>query len=385
MLIIFLLICILTLAFMEGCKRYIWKTPTVKHENFTLVPYYRGNCSYLLHKYLEEFFDRHGFYEGTADLWKVYFPCDYSSSVQELENLDPILKKTEGKWIFLIPGDSYLAGKNYLWERLAITYGNREATKYMPNTYLLDNKLDFQRFREEYDPKKLYIMKKNTQRQKGLLIVNSLKEVEAKKDDYVVVQELLQNPLLIDGRKTNLRFYLLVTCYKGQIEAYLYRDGFMYYTSAKFVKGSTSHDINVTTGYIDREVYAKNPLTLGDLREYLNKRSMRSGDLLMERVVHLMNRIIQAVSPKLIQQRHYWNHHMFQLFGADVAISDCLEPQILELNKGPDMSAKDVRDGLLKKNLLDDVFKVIKFHPTTNVNDHDFVKVWTGLKFIKTS
>jgi glutathione synthase/RimK-type ligase-like ATP-grasp enzyme len=44
----------------------------------------------------------------------------------------------------------------------------------------------------------------------------------------------------------------------------------------------------------------------------------------------------------------------FQLYGVDVAIDDKLKPMIMEVNKGPDLTAKDGRDKDLKVNLSKD-------------------------------
>jgi hypothetical protein len=53
-------------------------------------------------------------------------------------------------------------------------------------------------------------MKKNIQRQEGLKISKDKNEIlNCYKDGYAVVQELLQDPYLINGRKINLRVYCL--------------------------------------------------------------------------------------------------------------------------------------------------------------------------------
>jgi len=111
-------------------------------------------------------------------------------------------------------------------------------------------------------------MKKNIQRQEGLKISNSKHEIlDGYKNGYVLVQELLQDPYLISGRKTNMRFYVLVVCKANNTDCYVHKDGFMYYTKVPFVKNSLDDAPNITTGYIDRQVYIDNPLTHYDLRK----------------------------------------------------------------------------------------------------------------------
>ena len=44
----------------------------------------------------------------------------------------------------------------------------------------------------------------------------------------------------------------------------------MYYTKEYFKTNSLEYGPNITTGYIDRQVYQENPLTLDDFRKYLD-------------------------------------------------------------------------------------------------------------------
>ena len=45
----------------------------------------------------------------------------------------------------------------------------------------------------------------------------------------------------------------------------------MYYSKELYDHNSLSTDVHITTGYIDREIYKKNPLTLFDFKNYMDK------------------------------------------------------------------------------------------------------------------
>ena len=62
----------------------------------------------------------------------------------------------------------------------------------------------------------------------------------------------------------------------------------------------------------------------------------------------------------------------FQLFGADVAINDQLYPKIMEINKGPDMSIKDERDGNVKYKCINDILQLVGVLPN---NNNGFIKI----------
>ena len=112
--------------------------------------------------------------------------------------------------------------------------------------------------------------------------------------------QFLENPFIISGRKVNLRYYLLITCYKGQIKGYLYKDGFVYYTPKFFKKNSMDFKETITTGYIDRKVYDENPLTTQDFRNHLGPIKAKKFD---EDVRVKMKGIMQALSHEICSNK----------------------------------------------------------------------------------
>ena len=139
-----------------------------------------------------------------------------------------------------------------------------------PESFIFSHQPDIDRLKRNHKDGKIYIMKKNIQRQQGLLITNDLDKILNHHNGYVMAQELLQDPYMIKGRKINLRIYVLVVCQKTNMDVYVYNDGFMYYTPEKFLKGSIEDKYNITTGYVDRWIYKVHPLTHTDFKKYLD-------------------------------------------------------------------------------------------------------------------
>ena len=63
----------------------------------------------------------------------------------------------------------------------------------------------------------------------------------------------------------------------------------------------------------------------------------------------------------------------FQLYGADIAIDNELKPLLMEINKGPDLSAKDERDKTLKLKLCYDMLNSVNLLPD---NNNEFITVF---------
>ncbi len=354
-----------------------------------------ATCGTIMGKTLKNTIDSNDMNETQDDDWNVYFPCGYNYIDREINKVNPSSLKPDQR-LFIIKNADQLSNKQKIWENLVKIYGRGIASEVMPTTYVLGSDKDMARFLNEYHQNKIYILKKNIQRQKGLKISKDKDEImKSKYDGYVICQEMLQNPYLIDGRKINMRVYLLFVCQNNDVSAYIYNDGFMYYTKEPFRKNSTEDGPNITTGYLDdRGVYERNPLTQQDFRRYLDNPhaygrqlskyeeqlianynyNKKLSDIVFWRIQHLMRKIVMAVKHTVCQGSHIQNNITFQLFGADIALSDKLVPQLIEINKGPDMGAKDGRDGELKRNVMNDIFKILKM--TGNDTTHSFIKVY---------
>tara|TARA_B100000767_G_scaffold50586_1_gene45772 strand:+ start:2196 stop:3299 length:1104 start_codon:yes stop_codon:yes gene_type:complete len=325
-------------------------------ENFTN---YRTSCkSNYLPKLLKKVLIERGMKLNLTD-WEYYLPCGYNSCEKQVRKL----VGSKNKKIFMIDGCDTIASKNAIFKTLKKKYGNR-ASMIMPETFNLRIYSDVKRFVEHFKNKKKlinkpkFILKNHRQRQLGLKMINSIKtvEYEMKKKKYYLIQDYLNNPFLINKRKINLRYYLAIICRKGKVEGYIYRDGFVYYTPEFFDYNSIDPKKNITTGYIDRQVYVENPLTTQDFRNYLGSRKSKYFDKIVKKKFYLM---VNALKDNICRIKKYPDSTLFQLFGADIAPSDKLDAHFMEINKGPDIGGKDERDSKLKYNMLKGIFELV--------------------------
>jgi hypothetical protein len=354
------------------------------------IKWYRPNtCKNRINRTLESTLKTNSIEQTNSDDWVIYLPCSYNKISNEIKEIN--LPKKQGqhnrKRIFIVNNADELTGKNTLWDNLVKTYGRKKSCELMPTTYLLNSPSDLLIFNKEYKKDNIYILKKNIQRQQGLLITkNYWKIMNGFLKGYVVAQKLLQDPYLINGRKINMRFYLLFVCQNNEVSAYVHKEGFMYYTKDLFKKGTIDDGPNITTGYIDRSVYEENPLTHGDFRKYLDnpvrdlakveKDLFNNGVpislFVFNKIYNLLIKVVDSVKHTICMNSKVKEYVTFQLFGADIAINDKLEPQIIEINKGPDMGSKGSRDKEIKNSVMNDILKVLKIIPD---NKNDYIKI----------
>jgi hypothetical protein len=302
--------------------------------------------------------------------WDLYLPCGYTNVEKELRKLN-YLKQNQK--IFAIDGCDKIVSKYYLWINLKKKYGDNY-TDYMPRTYA-NNLKDIKKLLKNHKEGNKYIAKKDVQAQTGLHLIHDINDLKPVMYDkkYLVIQELLNNPFLIDSRKINIRVYFLIVCTKGKINAYIHSNGFVYYTPKYFNYESKDKDTHITTGYIDRSIYAVNPLTLKDFYRFLDK-SGYSSTSFFNNVKNLFKSLMKALNIPVCNKSNFKNNTSFQLFGADVAPDNNLNVKLIEINKGPDLNAKDKRDNQVKDKVVRDVFDITGVIKSNTHNE--FSKVW---------
>ena len=289
---------------------------------------------------------------------------------ETLNRIDLMMNKM--KWpgtlkiIYGLAGSDNIASKSYLAIKLKACYDQATLDTIIPKTYIMENGLDMDRFITDTRTGNLglYIMKKNVQRQEGFIITNDRNKIIDgfnPVSDFVVCQELLQDPLLVSKRKVNMRIYLLVVVGPKTTAMYMYNDGFMYYTPGEFKKGSDNTDNNITTGYIDRQVYVDNPLTVKDL---LLQLAPAASNLLWKNIVNLMQTLAKCYMPLFQDANKSIPGIKFLIYGCDIAPSNDYGCKLMEVNKGPDLSYKDKRDGKLKREMVREALGIVKDNST---------------------
>lgn len=292
----------------------------------------------------------------------LFLPCTYTNAEPELAQIHHSnLHNTD---LFMIHGCDIIAAKDTLWKLLENTYSRDGAAAIMPETYLAGATKDMSIFKTRFQPGKPYILKKNLQRKEGLLVirVTSIQQLERVMHNggFILVQEYMLEPLVINTRKLNLRLYVLIECTPKPTEiemnGYLYGKGKCIYTNKAYVPDTVEDmESQITSVNLDMDIYQYNPETLEELANYLTPARY---ERMWSKVQRKLGMIIAAIREHggICQRAGFKGKSQFQLFGVDVLLDANLEPWILEFNKGPDMVYKTEKDRITKEALLEDVF-----------------------------
>lgn len=256
-------------------------------------------------------------------------------------------------FVYGVRGTDELASKSMLAFNIRSRVSLLDASKVLPVTFIYEVPSDMQvLYRDIKMESNLYILKQNVQRQEGNLITQDPQTImDAGRKGFVVAQRLLLNPLLVGGRKINMRVYMLVVVRPNKLEAefYIYDDGFIYYAPKLWDATSTDPNVHITTGYIDRKVYDDNPLTIKDLMSNIGKDRFAT---MWGNVKTSMSLIKKTYSTALANENKDVPGVKFLVYGCDLAPDETFNIKIMEINKGPDLSYKDERDKRLKMELV---------------------------------
>jgi hypothetical protein len=123
----------------------------------------------------------------------------------------------------------------------------------------------------------------------------------------------------------------------------------------------------------------ENRKDLLDCEKNIRAQGLKVSEIYFNRIYHMIREVFIAFSGKLTgepKSRRFNNTNIqFQIFGVDVGVNNQLNPMIIEVNKGPDLGAKDERDSQLKHGVVKDTFKIIGLINGQDYTNTNFIKV----------
>jgi tubulin polyglutamylase TTLL1 len=232
--------------------------------------------------------------------------------------------------------------------------GNYKYLDIIPQTYILPG--DYSIFAEEFkrNTNDMWIMKPAGKSQgKGIFLVNKLNQLKkwaanskqpfqsvSLKESYVI-SRYIENPLLVGGKKFDLRIYVLVTCYRP-LKAYLYYNGFCRFCTEKYTPDIGEIDnmfIHLTNVAIQKhaEHYNEHHGSKWHIQNLRLHLEMNYGREKADKCVEGINNIIY-IALKSVQGVIINDKHCFEMYGFDILIDSALKPWLLEINASPSLT-----------------------------------------------
>ena len=157
-----------------------------------------------------------------------------------------------------------------------------------------------------------------------------------------IVQKYIDNPLLINKRKFDMRMFLMVTSVNGVVKAYYYKDGYLRTSCKEFsVTNLSNRMIHLTNDAVQKkdEEYGKyensNKLSYDDFQKYIDTTNLGNVNFandILPQAKERMRDTIKAVFSKIDPSRKQCS---FEIFGYDFMLDEDFKLYLIEVNTNP--------------------------------------------------
>ena len=238
---------------------------------------------------------------------------------------------------------------------------------YMAETYILpqDNKIFIEEKLKDFnlnDKTNLWIIKPcGKSKGSGIELLTNIENIPKN----ILVTHYIYNPHLINGKKYDLRIYLLVTGF-CPLKIYLYDNGFTRFCKEKYDLSPE----NMSNKYIHLTDYPfndteKEKWSLHKLKIFFeennldfNKIWLKIKDIIIKVVLSITDIAIPIIKPLKLS-----SGNLFELYGVDILIDEYFNPWLLEINLNPSLNCDNPLDLKIKSKLITDILNIIGVVP----------------------
>ncbi|XP_068194118.1 tubulin polyglutamylase TTLL5 [Antennarius striatus] len=245
----------------------------------------------------------------------------------------------------------------------------------VPQTFMLPS--EYQEFCNSFakDKGPWIIKPVASSRGRGIYLVSSPSQISM--DENILVSRYINNPMLIDEFKFDMRLYVLVTSYDPLL-IYVYEEGLARFATVKYDRTSK----NIKNTFMHLTNYSLNKKSSDyvscddpEVEDYGNKWSMsavlrylkqegKDTTLLMKQVEDLIIKALLSAELQISAACKMFVPHKtncFELYGFDVLIDANLKPWLLEVNLSPSLACDAPLDLKIKASMIADMFSLVGF------------------------
>lgn len=180
--------------------------------------------------------------------------------------------------------------------------------------------------------------------------------------DKIIIQKYIENPLLYQGRKCDIRIWVLVT---QNMEGFVFKEGHLKTCSVDYdlsVKDSSVHITNYSyQKYCDNfsKFEIGNEVPFHDFQSYLDSQyqspSISIKNDIMPKIKEIIKASLLSVKDKLNSLKR---NYSFELFGYDFMIDSNLDVYLIEINTNPGIEESSPWIKVIIPRMLDDCLRL---------------------------
>lgn len=210
----------------------------------------------------------------------------------------------------------------------------------------------------------------------------------------VVCQRYIGNPLLVHGRKFDLRMYCVVTAF-DPLRIYLFDEGLVRFAAERYVGADqdlanihmhlTNYSVNKTAtlnrARSERDLEGDDPVDIkwcfADLARYLashhpsgiaawERIQRRSEDVVIKTMLSIENDVVERIRAECKDRT---GRNCFELFGLDLMVDDTLKVRLIEANIMPSLATGTPLDKTIKARMLAHMLTLVRVIPHRRDDD----------------
>ena len=269
---------------------------------------------------------------------------------------------------------------NYFFVNLSKKIGSLQKMK-IPKSY--------------YIGKNLWVLKRtNLNRGRQMKVLSNIDEIikeinlifEEKKPNNLIIQKYLEDPLLYNGRKFDIRIWVLIT-YLGKdckYETYVFKEGHLKACSDTFNIDSDNLFIHLTNYSVQKhnknfsKVEIGNEISFQLFQQELNRQN--SGKNFKKDIFPEIIKIIGLTSKAVKNKINIMNRkNCFEIFGYDFILDSNFKPFLLEINTNPGLEESSPLIKMLVPRMIDDALR-LTIDKSFDSNNNDDKKSCSKIK-----
>ncbi|XP_064611036.1 uncharacterized protein LOC135475177 [Liolophura sinensis] len=270
------------------------------------------------------------------------------------------------------------------YERVTMTTKGRpprlRMNDFVPETYRLDEKNDRETFLNTYKEGEIWICKPTGLNQgKGIYLIRSKEEITRGLEERDqaqqqrrsstkplmsrVIQRYIQHPLLLDGRKFDIRAYMLIASTVPYLV--LYHKGYVRLSCHKYSFEDTDLTTHLTNQYIQKkdpqyqDVKEDTAWSMDKFNDYINEHVMSEKGIEENWVYNTLTKQMQKI---MVHCFHAVKHKLqckigyFDLYGLDFMIDEDMKVSLIEININPSLATncealREVIPGVVEESI----------------------------------
>ncbi|CAD8065550.1 unnamed protein product [Paramecium sonneborni] len=273
-----------------------------------------------------------------------------------------------------IQNNTHLGSKKNLFYNMKKYYEQKglNVFDFLPQTYHIKNKEDLSNFVQQNQNQSIWIVKpaELTNRGHGIQIFETINEVQKYlrnihhhkngSQKTFIVQKYIENPLLYNQRKFDIRCYILFTSINGQHKGFWYKEGYIRTSSSEFSLNNLADKyIHLTNDAVQKHSDDYGKFEKGNkvsFEEFNNFLPIDFYQTIYTQMKNIAQDQFKATYGKLDPRR---KENSFELFGLDFMIDDKFRVWLIETNTNPCLECSGPLLSKLIPQLIEDLFKLV--------------------------